>query len=98
MKGLEQTATEGRRRDNKWHKASASDDQTVKNHEAHSVHINEGFEDLLSENDDFCRVNHEFQFIDDEIQIESYGEISETVEIEDDFDTDFEKDSVVAWI
>lgn len=102
MKGLEQTASEGRRRrlsrDNKWHKVSASDDQTANNHEAHDVHRNEGSEDLLSEDDNFCRVNHEFEFIEDEIQIESYDEISETIEIEDDFDTDFDKDSVIAWI
>lgn len=68
----------------------------VNNHEAHDVHLNEDFEDVLSENDDFCRVNHEFEFIEDEIEIESCGEISKTVEIEDDFDTDFEKDSVIA--
>lgn len=101
MKVLEQVTTESRRRrlsrDNKWHKASVSDDRAA-SHETHDIQINECFEDFLSEKDDFCRVNHEFELIEDEIQIESYDEVCENVEVEEEFDTDFEKDSVIALI
>lgn len=61
--------------------------------------MTESFDEPISDNDDSCNL-HEYDLIEEEIQVESFdddcNEICETIEVEDDFDTEFEKGSVIA--
>lgn len=80
--------------------------------ETHEVQIDECFTELLSDNDidhegeeeeeeevEFCNTNTEYEFIEEEIPIESLDDEGgieiETIEVDDDFDANFETDSVI---